>query len=286
MKKVIKISAALMLTAVSLSSCLKDNSVELSPEKGTNVIEWANPAQRADNTSSIALYTISYPLGAKATKTMTVSYSGPESKAPEDITVNFALADTSVIGDYNRELDESFELMPTNAYSISASSVVIKKGANKATFDITVDPDKFDLARAFVIPLKITSVSSGIISGNFNTILLNVGAKNAYDGVYQFTTTAATSFQPNKNVQVKLITASANSVSISPGLLGTYSNSVSYTIDPATNQVTVTCTSLGVQMPQDTRSKYDPATKTFKVYWKRGSGTAKFEETIVYTGVR
>jgi hypothetical protein len=64
--------------------------------------------------------------------------------------------------------------------------------------------------------------------------------------------------------------------------LGTYSNAVSYDINPTTNAITVTCPSLGVQTPQDTRSKYDPATKTMTVFWKRRSGSAKFEEKLVY----
>jgi len=69
---------------------------------------------------------------------------------------------------------------------------------------------------------------------------------------------------------------------MSPGLLDTYSNAVSYTVDPLTNAVTVTCPSLGVQTPQDTRSKWDPATKTMTVFWKQGNGGRTFEEKMVY----
>ena len=52
--------------------------------------------------------------------------------------------------------------------------------------------------------------------------------------------------------------------------------------DPLTNAVTVTCPSLGVQTPQDTRSKWDPATKTMTVFWKQGNGGRTFEEKLVY----
>ncbi|QPH38143.1 DUF1735 domain-containing protein [Pedobacter endophyticus] len=282
MKKYTYKSLALFLVITSLTSCLKDDSLVLDPKKGHNVIEFANPGQIAINGSIYPLYVLSYEVVPEVSTTVTVSYSGPETEAPEDITVNLALAPSSVIEEYNTKQDKHYELMPTSNYTFNTSSVVIKKGTTKASFDIKFKPNTFDLSKALVLPLKIVSASSGIVSGNFNVILLNVGAKNAYDGIYQYTTSASTSLQPNKNVEVELITQSSTTVGLSPGLLATYSNVVTYTVDPTTLAVTVTCPSLGVQTPQDVRSKYDPTTKTFTVFWKQGNGNRTFEETLVY----
>lgn len=266
----------------SLSSCLKDDSAVLDPDKGFNVIEFANPGEIAIKGSTYPLYVLSYEIVPEVTKTITVSYSGPVSEAPEDITVSLALAPESVIKEYNDKHDKHYELMPSTSYEFTTTSVVIKKGTSKASFDIKFKPNTFDLAKAQVVPLKIVSASSGVVSGNFNTILLNVGAKNAYDGIYQYTTSSNTSLKPDRDVEVELVTKSATTVGLKPGLLGFYSNEVSYTIDPTTFAITVDCPSLGVQTPQDTRSKYDPATKTLTVFWKQGNGGRTFEEKLVF----
>lgn len=266
-----------------LSSCLKDDSLVLDPSKGTNVIEFENTAEIAVHGSSIPLYIHSYPITSTPTAlTVSVNYSGPASGAPEDINVKVSLGDVASITKYNTEQKTAFVLLDAGSYSLGNLDLTIPKGQKKASFEVKFFTDKFDLTKATVLPLKIVSASSGVVSGNFGTIMLNVGAKNAYDGIFQYTTSATTSLQPNKNREVSLITVDATSVRLSPGLLGTYSNAVSYAINPTTNAVTVTCPSLGVQSPQDTRSKWDPATKTMTVFWKQGNGGRTFEEKFVY----
>jgi hypothetical protein len=118
-----------------------------------------------------------------------VSYSGPEAAAPQDITVNIAVGNVSTINDYNKATDNTYEMLNSGGYSLSATQVVIKAGTSKASFNVILKPSAFDFAKSEVLPLTITSVSSGIISGNFNTILLNVSAKNKYDGLYAVTGT-------------------------------------------------------------------------------------------------
>lgn len=282
MKKYFKIASFVMIGSM-LSSCLKDDSLVLDPSKGTNVIEFENTAEISVHGSSIPLYVHSYPISATPTTlTVTVNYSGPASGAPEDIKVKVALGDVASITKYNTEQNTSFILLDPTAYSLGNLDLTIAKGQKKASFDVKFNTDKFDLTKATVLPLKIVSASSGTVSGNFNVILLNVGAKNAYDGIFTYTTSANTSLVPNKNSTTELITVNATTVRMAPGLLDTYSNAVSYTVDPLTNAVTVTCPSLGVQTPQDTRSKWDPATKTMTVFWKQGNGGRTFEEKFVY----
>lgn len=282
MKKYFKIASFVMVGFI-LSSCLKDDSLVLDPSKGTNVIEFENTAEIAVHGSSIPLYIHSYPITSTPTAlTVSVNYSGPASGAPEDINVKVSLGDVASITKYNTEQKTAFVLLDAGSYSLGNLDLTIPKGQKKASFEVKFFTDKFDLTKATVLPLKIVSASSGVVSGNFGTIMLNVGAKNAYDGIFQYTTSATTSLQPNKNREVSLITVDATSVRLSPGLLGTYSNAVSYAINPTTNAVTVTCPSLGVQSPQDTRSKWDPATKTMTVFWKQGNGGRTFEEKFVY----
>lgn len=286
MKKIINKTLALLVAAATLSSCLKDDSVVLNPEKGFNVIEFANVSDIAVHGSSIPLYVLSYEQSSTPTVVpVTISYSGPEAAAPADITVNFSLSPAAITA-YNSEQGKSYEAMPSNYYSLASSSVVIPKGKKTATFNVSFSTANFDLSKAFALALKITSASSGIVSSNFGTIVLAVGVKNPYDGVYTYTTSANTSLVPNAKKTVTLITADATTVNLSPGLLGTYSNAVSYSVDPTTKAVTVTCPSLGVQTPQDTRSNWNSTTKTLTVFWKQGNGGRTFEEVFVYKGAR
>lgn len=288
MKKYIFKSIAFLLAVTMLTSCLKDDSLVLDPEKGHNVIEFVNPGQIAVAGSTTALYTLSYPISATLKVIpIEVSYSGPENGAPQDIVVNLGLGGQAVIDQYNTEQDEDYLMMPSTWYSIGATQVTIPKGQKRASFNISINTSLFDLTQSYVIPMKITSISSGTLSANFSNILLNFGAKNPYDGLYSYKTSAITSLVANANKSnIGLISTGPNSVRIDPGLLATYSNLVTYTINPTTFAVTVECPSLGVQSPQDTRSKWDPATKTLTVFWKQGNGGRTFEEVFTYSGVR
>ncbi len=278
MKKYIYRTLSFMLAVSFLTSCLKDDSLVLDPEKGHNVIEFANPAQISVIGSIYPLYTISFDLAPEVTVPVTVSYSGPETGAPEDITVNIGPGDAAEVDAYNEEQDEHFTYMPASNYAFQATSAVIKKGQTKGVVNITFKLGQFNLAQSLVLPLKITSASSGIVSGNFNTILLNVGAKNMYEGVYKHTYTSALG---NGSNEVTLVTSGANTVYLVPGLLGVYSNAQTLVIDPATNKVTVVMTTL-LPIATDPISSYDPETKTFRIKYTSNGGGRNFDETFVF----
>ncbi|WP_316770737.1 DUF1735 domain-containing protein [Pedobacter frigiditerrae] len=289
MKKYFYKSAGLLLAIAMLTSCLKDDRLVLDPDKGVNVVDFINPGEIAVHGSTTPLYVLSYPILPTATTIpITVSYSGPADEAPQDITVNLGVGTQAVIDQYNTEQNKTFLMMPSSWYTVSATSVVIPKGAKTATFNVVVNTSQIILTASYVLPLKITGANGAAVSTNFSNILLNIGAKNAYDGLYRYTTSANTSLVPNADkANVPLVTAGPNSVQIKPGLLATYGNVVTYTIDPATNQVTVTAAlGSGAVTPPDTRSKWDPATKTLTVYWAQIASPRIFEEKFVYTGVR
>jgi hypothetical protein len=286
MKKNIFRILSLLLAVSFLTSCLKDDRLVLDPEKGNNVIEFANPTQIATIGSVYPLYVMSYDLNPTVTVPITLSYSGPESGAPQDITVNFGVGTEADVTAYNTDQDEHFTFMPAEDYTLGSTSAVIKKGQSKATFNITFKLESFDLSESLVLPLVITSSSSGIISGNFNKILLNVGAKNRIDGLYSYKTSATTSLVPNADFSgVPLVTAGARTVTTN--LLDTYANIVTYDIDPVTNKVTVVSVvnPLGV-IATDPISNYNPATKVMYVKWTSNGGARTFEETFTFTGSR
>lgn len=287
MKKLLKyISLALVLPLLT-TSCLKDDELLGPDAEGAveNIIEFGNPSFIASSTSSsIPLYALSYDMEPTGVLNLTIKCVGAK-KATSDIKVNISV-DNSLLDIYNEENQEEYVPLPITQYSISALEAVIKKGEREVVIPVNLKPDQFTFDKDYALALKISSVSSGVISGNFGKIIAAISGKNAYDGVYNYKTSANTSLVPNANKTVQLVTVGANRVKLSPGLLGSYSNEVYYNIDPVTHAVTVECPSLGVEEPQDARSKWDPQTKTLTVYWKQGNGGRTFEETFTYTGPR
>jgi len=310
MKKNILKSLALLLAVTSLSSCLKDDRLVLDPAKGHNVIEFANPAQIVQNGTPSPMYSFSYEFASTPTLPVTVSYSGPEATAPQDITVKIAVGALSKITEYNTATNNSYTMLQSGSYSLSATEVVIKAGTSKATFNVLLKPSTFNLAAAEVLPLTITSASSGIISGNFNTILLNVSAKNTYDGIYAMqagsfvqrysspttpTVGDALNGSTVANADLTLTTVGANTVQIgnlkwagnNSGVGGI--DNLQATVDPATNLVTMKA--LGnatlANIPGSV-NKYDPATKTFTLNfdWNQTGAKRVYSLVIKYKSSR
>ena len=307
MKKILNLLIAGLLVS-SLSSCLKDETMigPDSPGAINSIVEFKNPDFIASPVDRInPVYVKSFDVAPEATGTLQVNYAGSE-VAPQDITVKVSLA-PELIANYNAKTIADarraaiaagtdpaaaeasafkYTAMPSNLYTVGTMDVVIPKGKRTADITYKVKPDQFNFSVNYALAFKIESASAGAVSGNFGTVILAIGGKNKYDGTFTYKTSANTDLVPNANKSVTLVTQSANSVKLVPGLLATYSNEVIYTVNPTTNAVTVTCVSLGVQEPQDTRSKWDPATKTMTVFWKQGNGGRTFEETFIYKGSR
>lgn len=180
MKNTIKI-AALFFLATVVTSCLKDD-LTLDPANSTNVLEFKNPSSfLSPSGSKYSLYTQAFDLAPENSYPVTVSYSGAQ-VAPTDITVSIGI-DTAALSQYNNEQHTEYDLISSSLYTLPAS-VVIPKGQRTAVVDIKVKSANFDFSKNYVLPIQIKTASSGIISGNFGTILLGLNAKNKYDGNY------------------------------------------------------------------------------------------------------
>ncbi|SFG57930.1 DUF1735 domain-containing protein [Pedobacter insulae] len=325
MKKIINRTLALVFATVALSSCLKDDSMVLDPDKaGANVIDFVNPTDIAVHGSTTPLYVYSFPIVAAPTPIeLSVSYSGAEDAAPKDITVNIGLAAKAVVDQYNTEQNKSFEVMPTSYYTLSATSVVIPKGKKTASFTVSFNTSAIDLAKSYVLPLKLTSADA-VVSSNFGTALFQVGVKNKYDGLYTITATAPmvdvtastlTGYYPlNK---MSLITTGANSVAMYDGQYATsnYAHPIKsgtatssygqfspiFTMNPTTGAVVSVENYFGQPSANGRSAALNPAgvnkftvnadgSKTLEVsYYLLQPGTSirtSFHEKWTYTGAR
>ncbi|WP_029274835.1 DUF1735 domain-containing protein [Pedobacter borealis] len=319
MKKNIFKSIILLLAVTSLTSCLKDDSLVLDPAKGHNVIEFANPAQIAVNGTPSPLYVFSYDAASTPTLPITISYSGPEAVAPQDITVKFTVGSQAKIDEYNTATSNHYVMLKPVSYTLSTNEVVIKAGTSKATFNIALKPSTFDFAVSEVLPLTITSASSGIISGNFSTILLNLGAKNKFDGVYTYyalheapdrpTFLIGTEFKYPNDVQLRTTGASKDNLfntyygdflipllTSTNGTSGFGSTNLVLEFDPATNKVISAANAniapangRAMNLDLTANNYFDPAThNVFVTYFmtQPGFSPLKITARLVYKGSR
>ncbi|TLU99224.1 BT_3987 domain-containing protein [Dyadobacter luticola] len=298
MKYSIKI-AGLLLLGMTVTSCLKDD-ITLDPDKSTNVVEFKNPSSFVSPSgSTYSLYSKSFDLADEADYPITVSYSGAQ-VAPTDITVTLGV-DTAAVTQYNGEQDEAYDAISPDLYTIPAT-VTIPKGQRTAEVLIKLKPAKFDFSKNYVLPIQIKSVSSGIISGNFGTILLGVKAKNIYDAVYTSTGYVYHPSAPRAvDAEKELVTVSPTTVTVELGDLGGNGYFANLTVNPTTNKVTITAAAGAAGAPYtqfDTalpapytaawpnaakaNNTYDPATKTFYLrYGYMGSNGWRVTEEIL-----
>ena len=318
--KLYKKITAFSVLAACLTSCLKDDSNLLDPNKTENVIEFANTANLTSLiTSKYPLLSVNIVMDPAQVYNAAVSYSGAQN-APEDITVEVGVGDTAIVGLYNRQNAKSYVLIPSTLYSLPSTKVVIPKGSRRVDFPINFPNPEMLYNKNYVLPLVIKSASSGIISGNFNTMLYLLSGINRYDGVYtlkfrfgandrSYDQSTATWYYSD----VQLFTTGATTVTlrnlnasspyphaaISGGLPANIASYVpQFTFDLATNKianitnsvaVTATQTKTAAPNPAVTDNRFDPATKNVYASFllkETGRPDMIINDTLIYKSAR
>ncbi|MCZ4243276.1 DUF1735 domain-containing protein [Pedobacter punctiformis] len=186
MKKIINLLVALIFIS-GLSSCLKDDTIigPDSPGAIKNIVEFKNVGAIASSTT--APFAVYIPFTLKPTATSAefegiINYAGADT-APSDIVVNIA-ADPSVIATYNAKVSgAAYAALPASSYSFPAT-VTIPAGQREAKFKITVKPNTFDATKENALALRITSASTGVISGNFGAVIFSMPLESVWQGTY------------------------------------------------------------------------------------------------------
>jgi len=184
MKRYINKLFLVCVVAFSLTSCLDEDPL-LDPDKVQNVIEFYDIGLIAAPGSVYPLYTKTFPASDAAEMKIILSYSGAHDNN-QDIKVKFKL-DPQALETYNEEEGTTYEVLPSELYTIGELEVTIPKGQRQVEKIITFNTAEFDLSKDFALPFTITESSHGIISGNFEPAIVAIGAMNKYDGVYQVT---------------------------------------------------------------------------------------------------
>lgn len=274
-----------------LSSCLKDKEADNGrigyQVDAQKIVELARP-NSASTTTALALDFIPRDT-TFAVLPVRISSSQP---APQDITVTL---DTTVTSSYVASHPGITHFKFSGGSIASGLTVTIPKGSLESEpIMLKVKPSLFDPSAQYVIGFRIASVSDPAyaINANLGTHYILLGAKNFFDGHYSL---AFTNYHPSSNpgytgatTEVDLITTGATTCKIFWDLAGTFANpsilgggfsyfgsqEPAYTIDPATNVVTVQNAFPGAAtfytMNPTHNSRYDPAARTINCRWGYG----------------
>ncbi|MFT3903231.1 MAG: DUF1735 domain-containing protein [Niabella sp.] len=298
MAKKIILNIMVLTVLASLSSCLKNKFDVINPKDSPSVIEFkmlTAPSPLTPEGSLYTAYRYTYVDAPSVTGTYLVQITGPD-PAPQDITVNIGVK-AGAVAAFNAEKQSvnpsyvGFTDMPSSLYTIETPTVVIKAGQRAAEVKVSFKTTDFDYDKNYALPISITSTNYATVSGNFGTIFLNIGVKNAFDGVYtleegskviRYTAPGvpandALSGSIAGNTPVQLQTINKYTVEIvglkwagnASGVAGI--DNLRVTVNPATNLCTVFA--LGNGTLANTAGKtnsYDPATKTYTLNFDWG----------------
>jgi Domain of unknown function (DUF1735) len=318
----------LILGAIALfSSCKKTQEFQPIGGAGQTIVKLID-AVTENNTSGKAIINLDL-----LTTPQVVSVVRVLREVSNNTELNRAMTvvvkdDPAAVAAYNTAHATSFVPLPAAQYSVHPDNPRV--GGN---YTVTLNPGEFakdikfilpnaaglDLNLAYAFAFTITSVdASGKIAAGATTIIVEIGVKNKYDGIYSMVSGFVQRYSgpgPTNplccdgltgplgptNPDFELITTGANSNVFSPGVGVTWSNGggvggidgLRLSVDPVTFLVTVQ--SSGVPTSNATLTNwagkpnfYNPATKTFTLgfRWNPAAATREYEVVFKYKGPR
>jgi len=149
---------------------------------------------------------------------------------------------------------------------------------------IKLDPTTLDLTKQFALGFKITQADGVDISASKKEALIEIAIKNKYHGTYHASGIFhhPTAGDRAINEDKSLTTVGSNSVKANMGDLGGSGYQMILTIDPSTNNVTITPAGVTPNIDQHWGPNfYDPVTKSFHLNYSYNTSAPRIvEETI------
>jgi Domain of unknown function (DUF1735)/Domain of unknown function (DUF4361) len=295
MKSVSKYSmlAGLASALLLLASCLKESKgfLDIKNDAQRAVIEM--PAG-ANEINSIALDVLPQPQDVNLVEVRVASVSTVDRAYPVKLRLN-----PTLISDYNALHGTAYTEAPPAAIVISSLSLVVPAGERSAFLKVKVDAGAL-LGGSYALGFSIADAGDAIISENFKNVLVAVIAKNKYDGVYRVRGRVihpnAALTGPYPEDEWDLVTTGQFTVRLEPGQPVasngqlTYFSTVipAFTVNEPANTVSVTQGGGTVtpEIPAGTSNTYDPAAKTFYIYYEWSGGTRRAWDTCTYVRPR
>ncbi len=200
------IAAAMLF---SLQSCLKNNSFYVDFSKGSPAVELPLAAVHTNQPFAVSFDVSTAPTQYyavvnvasvnKPTSTVTATlaidnayltqYNNDQDAAAKKAQADYLAADTThTVNDSNYPDNyDPYEILPDSSYSIPSFNVSIAAGHREDSVPIMLFTDKIAPGHSYILPITIQTASLPI--SNWNHLLVNVGAKNKFDGKYTVTGT-------------------------------------------------------------------------------------------------
>jgi hypothetical protein len=296
----IKIMRLLKLTAVVATCSLVITITGCIKERGNNFVNETTPTPNTvdfnHQNETAALDIVAAPTIYKFYAELNSSY-----KAYPGTTVTIAKNLGLVSG-------AGADFLPDSAYQLVNNTATVDPATHVAEFQLKIFTSKIDLTKSFAVGYTINSVTGGAVIGtNKSTILIVIGAKNKWDGVYELK--GYHNRDPYTfpyDVEESMITVNGTSdafywndagsvghpIGTGPGAVSWYGASVAPVVvfDPATNLITNIYNSdpAGPPItmftgPGSGVSRYVPGTKTIYAYWNyNGNPLRAFFDTLTY----
>ena len=101
--------------------------------------------------------------------------------APSDITGDFVI-DTALVKKYN-EINaftgNVYQVLPKSAYTLSGTTTLVKSGGSSSEpLTLAINPKNLTLGVKYMLPIKLTSVSSGTIDTNLSVTYFRIDEIN------------------------------------------------------------------------------------------------------------
>lgn len=334
--------AVIAVAAFSFSACKKISTPEPMGDAGQTIVKLigggASSTEAGIIDEAINFVNTSYTL-KKAV--VDIRRDVPSNSALNSTTVLTIKDDTSAIAFFNRDTvstnpnrtnpDELYYYqLPTAWYTVKTSSNIVKTGGQGGSYSVTFNPGEFakqiqivipdatvlDPSNLYALAFTITTIdASGKISNASRSVILQIGAKNDYDGVYSLLSGTVTRYtSPGVpagdvlsgplagNPDIILITSGAYSCAIPPagvtgGFFWAYGNNsmvagidgLTLTVDPNTNLTNmVSAGNATLTNWAGHPNFYDPTNKTFSIAfrWNPAAATREYDVIFKYKTAR
>ncbi|MHB1921307.1 MAG: DUF1735 domain-containing protein [Chitinophagaceae bacterium] len=194
MYRAIPITALVVTCIFSLSSCLKDTRENLSqspplvgflfPSPGfyppSGGFVFSSPLAYSSNAQTVAYdSTQAYPNAFNAPLEIELSYTSFPAPYKSAVTAT-VVVDSTIIAEINAADGSSFLMPPAGSYSLPNNGQVTIQPAQLGKYPVavvypTIITSKLDTTQQYLLPLRITTASSGItVASNLNQAAIHL----------------------------------------------------------------------------------------------------------------
>ena len=284
----------LLLPVVALSlfftSCIKNNVTDLTTQGSTFIKISSN----RNNSIFFSPFT-----DVKMVPLVNVRKDANTNESLQKLSEVTITGVPGMVDRYNADNGTNFEQLPDSLYTLDPSvsksgniyTITFNPGDFSFDFPIHLDGSKWDLSRKYALGFALTDPGTGNkISNGLDSVIALISIKNAYDGTYRYDMcTYHPSGNPNYDcgtTEVELHTTSNYSCKVYWPLGGDYGGPMvyggglswfgaqepEYTVNPATNKVTVQNAYIGATTFYTTitaasgfDTRYEPSEKKFYI---------------------